>query len=359
MKEIVFILSSLCDPHYRKRVEEFVEQGYKVTVYGFSRDGQSIQTFPCNPIVLETISNRSYVNRLSLFRKKIKSIAKECRNKVCFYSSLDIALFARLYIKSNYIYEICDLTELTIQNPILRNYLIHCNKKTIKKSQLTIMTSEGFVEFYDDVPLDKIVIVPNKVSGQNIKPINVNRGISNSHRVRIGFVGVIRFETIYNFIKVVAETLCNVEVHLYGIYSEGDCFAEKIKQIEATSDKVFYHGAFSNPVDLPQIYSQIDLLMCTYTPSPGVVYAEPNKLYEAMFFKCPIVVNSGTFLARKVERLGIGYIVDATLESDIEMLLSNITPESYSEKIAHCNLIPETECLNINNHLFEKLRQVL
>ena len=42
MKEIVFILSSLNDPHYRKRVEEFMDHGYEVTVYGFKREGREL-----------------------------------------------------------------------------------------------------------------------------------------------------------------------------------------------------------------------------------------------------------------------------------------------------------------------------
>ena len=67
MKEIVFILSSLCDPHFRKRVEEFAEHGYKVKVYGYKRHNQNIQQFPVEPHILGEISNRNYLKRLRLF----------------------------------------------------------------------------------------------------------------------------------------------------------------------------------------------------------------------------------------------------------------------------------------------------
>lgn len=359
MKEIVFILSSLCDAHYRKRVEEFSENGYIVKVYGFKRYGQNLQNFPCEPVVLGEIPNRGYFSRLSLFNNSIKSIAKDCHGKLCFYSSLDIALFANLYIKSKYIYEVCDLTELVIGNRFLRSALTKLNERTIKKSLLTIFTSEGFFDFYHKIPREKCVLVPNKVSLHCPPPIAVNRTIAKGKKIRIGYVGVIRFKTIYNFIKVCSEKGADFEIHLFGIYSNGDIFANKIKQIESSCANIYYHGPFTNPIDLPQIYSQIDLLLCTYTPSPSVIYAEPNKLYEAMYFKCPIIVNKHTFLGKKVEQLGIGYVIDAMCESEIESFIKTLNTKSYDEKVVACNKIDNRDCINTNAELFNSLEKLL
>ena len=99
------------------------------------------------------------------------------------------------------------------------------------------------------------------------------------------------------------------------------------------------------------------MLLCTYTPSPGVIYAEPNKLYEAIFFRCPIIVNSNTFLGHKVEKLKIGYIVDATNESQIETFISHIDEESYNERVKNCENIPIVDCINNNSHLFDAIDQ--
>ncbi|MBE6196113.1 MAG: glycosyltransferase family 4 protein [Rikenellaceae bacterium] len=359
MKEIVFILSSLCDPHYRKRVEEFAENGYKVAVYGFKRQGQSIQNFPCEPVILGEIPNRGYFSRLALFYRSIKSIAKECRGKLCFYSSLDVALFARLHINSQYIYEVCDLTELVVGNQFIKSVLIKLNEHTIKKSALTIFTSEGFFDFYKKVPKEKIVLIPNKVSPHCPTPIDIDRTLVGKERIRIGYVGVIRFETIYNFIKICADKSDNIDIHLFGIYSNGDIYADKVKQLEVLKENIHYHGPFSNPADLPQIYSQIDLLLCTYTPSPGVIYAEPNKLYEAMYFKCPIIVSTDTFLGRKVEKMKIGYVVNAMDNKEIGEFLETLNAESYKEKVESCKKIDKQDCININTVLFETLENSL
>lgn len=353
-KHIIFILSSLNDSHFRKRIEEFIENGYQVKVLGFKRKGQDLPPLPYIPIVLGEIENRNFKSRLSLFNRKIKEIAPECKGKLCFYSSLDIALFAKLYIKAPYIYEVCDLTELTIGNPIIRGALSKINTSVIKKSVKTIITSEGFAEYFDKLPDDKFYLIPNKVSPE-MPEFNSKERSLNTQKIKIGFAGVIRFESIYHFIKVCADYGETIEMHLFGIYSDADEWASKIEEIEKKTDNIYYHGKFSNPSDLPSIYDSIDLVLCTYPPTLGVKYAEPNKLYEAIYFRCPIIVSDKVFLGDKVRRLNIGYVINAMDENEIKKFFASITPLDYSSKVNACRAIPQSDCLNVNNDFFKEI----
>lgn len=358
MKEIVFILSSLSDSHYRKRVEEFIEHGYNITVYGFKRKGQKLSgNYMYKPVILGEIRSRHFTSRLSLFNKSIKNIAKECEGKICFYSSLDIAIFAHLYIRSPYIYEVCDLTELTIGNSIVRKTLTRINRYTIKKSLVTIITSEGFTEYFNGIDQKKMWLIPNKVS-PNIPVYDSKPKVLNMAKIKIGFVGIIRFESIYHFAQVCANYGKNIELHLFGIYSANDEWGEKIKQLVNTSSNLVFHGHFANPTDLPFIYDQIDLVLCTYTPSLGVKYAEPNKLYEAIYFRCPIIVSENVFLGDKVSKWGIGYAINAMDESAIKLFIEQLNPFDFNEKVKACKNIPQNECLNINDSFFELLKEL-
>ena len=349
MKEFVFILSSLNDPHYRKRVEEFIEKGYKVTIYGFKRKGQTLSNLPYKPIILGEIKERNYQARLNLFRTSIKSIAPNCKGKIVFYSSLDVAIFGRIYINAPYIYEVCDLTELTIGYVLIRNLLSFINKRVIKNSIKTIITSEGFAEFFGKKLKDKFYLIPNKVSSNIPQFIEPNRKLGEI--VKIGFVGVIRFETIYHFINACANYGKNIEIHLYGIYSEADEWAVKTKNLKA--DNIHFHGSFKNPDNLPEIYGNIDLLLCAYTPSLGVMYAEPNKLYEAIYFRCPIIVSENVFLGEKVKRLGVGYVINSMDEGCVIQFLNSLNNADYQEKIDACKSISQKECLNDNQSFFD------
>ena len=353
-KDIIFILSSLNDPHFRKRVEEFLDYGYQVKVFGFKRKGQSLPVTRFTPIILGEIENRNFASRIHIFRRRIKAIAKECNGKLCFYSSLDIALFARFYIKSPYIYEVCDLTELTIRNSIIRRFLSATSAKIIKASQKTIITSEGFLDYFKNLPKEKFYLIPNKVSPEIPKYVYRKRTFC-SERIKIGFVGNIRFESIYHFVKVCSDFSRNVEVHLFGIYSVGDKWANMIYELEQLHKNIFYHGRFTNPADLPSIYNKIDLLLCTYPPTLGVMYAEPNKLYEAIYFRCPIIVSEKVFLGEKVRNLNIGYVIDSMDENKIKQFLSSLNSSDYQSKIESCESISQEDCLNNNEEFFKQL----
>lgn len=353
-KDIVFILSSLNDSHFRKRVEEFLDNGYQVKVFGFKRKGQSLPKTRFTPTILGEIENRNFSSRIFLFNRRIKEISNECNGKLCFYSSLDIAIFARLHIKSPYIYEVCDLTELTIGNSLIRNFLSATSAKIIKDSQKTIITSEGFLEYFKNLPREKFYLIPNKVSLE-IPKYEYKKKSLNSNKIKIGFVGNIRFESIYHFVKACADNCSNVEIHLFGIYSDGDNWASLICDLEHNHDNIFYHGRFSNPKDLPVIYDMIDLLLCTYPPTLGVKYAEPNKLYEAIYFRCPIIVSEKVFLGEKVKKLNIGYVIDAMDENKIKTFLSSLNSSDYQSKIEACKAIPQEDCLNNNQEFFKQL----
>ena len=357
MKQITFILSSLNDSHFRKRVEEFVEHGYEVKVFGFKRVGQKLPDFKYPVTVLGEIKNRNFRARLTLFNKSIRSIAKDCEGKLCFYSSLDIALFARFYIKAPYIYEVCDLTELTIGNKYIRMFLSYVNEKSILGSKRTIITSEGFANYFNKLPADKFCLIPNKVS-PSIPPYEYKEKEFKSDKIRIGFAGVIRFESIYHFVKACADYGRNIEMHLYGIYSDADEWAAKIEELANTRTNVHYHGRFANPDGLPAIYESIDMVLCTYPPTLGVKYAEPNKLYEAIYYRCPIIVSENVFLGEKVARMNIGYVINAMDEGNIRDFLKGLNAPDYKQKIEACKAIPQKDCLNVNDKFFKEIEKL-
>ena len=247
---------------------------------------------------------------------------------------------------------------MAIHNHIIRKTLVAINKLAIKNSALTIFTSEGFLDFYKNIPSNKYIVIPNKVS-PNCPPFSIeDRTINPTEKIKIGFVGSIRYETTYNFVKVCAEHFPNVEIHLFGIYSEGCKFAAKTKTIAEKYDNVIYHGRFKNPDDLPAIYSQIDMVLSAYTPCPSVIYAEPNKLYEAIYFRCPIIVNKNTFLSKKVDRLNIGYSIDALDIDSIKSFINNLSADSYNSKRAQCSSIDQKECINTNKDLFQRIANI-
>ena len=200
------------------------------------------------------------------------------------------------------------------------------------------------------------MIVPNRLDPEILKLVNINEIVRKPYDpeiIKIGFVGSIRFKTVYNFVDVFCRNYPHCEFHFYG--------SPVLDNIEVLDkyNNCFFHGIFTSPRDLPEIYSNLDLVLSTYdTDFENALYAEPNKMYESMFFEVPIIVSSGTFVAEKVMELGIGYEVNAMNDDEILKLIEALTIESVSERRNNIAKIPKEELVSVNDGLFAKLEEM-
>lgn len=71
----------------------------------------------------------------------------------------------------------------------------------------------------------------------------------------------------------------------------------------------------------PALYRSIDLINCIYGADTEVTrLALPNKLYDCVLFKKPILVSEHTYLAEIVRQYGLGLAVGLERESVAERL---------------------------------------
>lgn len=359
MKKIIFIINAIQDSHCIKRIDEFLEQEYNVEVYGFSRKA-NVHT-SSNKFEIEILdyfdNGKNYLIRLIRLAKALIPIFKKYKksNVLFYYFGLDIALVSTFLNRKQYIYEECDLTH-TYQPKLIKNILGRIDKKIIKKSLETVLTSEGFRRYHfgDNFPCN-ISIIPNRINKNCIKLSILNKNTTNFSRLRIGFVGGARFDSILNFAKVFSNNFPNYEFHFFGNPIDSSKFNE-LKNYP----NIFFHGPFQNPKDLPEIYSIIDLVLCTYDLKyENVRYAEPNKIYEAIYFETPIIVSKGTYLSDKVTELEIGFSVDPLNDDEIINFIKNLSKNLIDKKINNCKKIPKIDSINDNPEFFNKLSILL
>lgn len=359
MAKIVFIVNSLQNQRCIKRINEFIASGADVEVYAYTRQEESYSNYSFPLKVLGVIERQgSYAHRFPLLYKSIKKAIrdrKETATDIYYLFGLDIAMVFRLLNRRNrFVYEESDLVHTYVGNGLLRNILDNIDKRIIKDSYRTVFTSEGFAEYHFGSKWpENVVIIPNKLNPSIFK-LNYNiTKIQSEDTVKIGFVGKPRFKSVISF----AKTLCSIsdkfEFHIYGgpILEEVDGF----KQLEQYKN-YFYHGPFKNPDDLPEIYSSIDIVLSTYDVEfENVKYAEPNKIYEAMFFNTPIIVSTGTFLAKKVVKLGVGFALDPLNNREVKHFLEDLTHQELKEKVKNCRRVDKKELIDSNSTFIHHL----
>ncbi len=356
--KIIFISDSLADPRMSKRIEDFANHGYDTEVYGFDRGIPYTTTTHYRPHIVGDITGcTSYAKRLPVIRCGIKKIlATKDAQAIYYIFGLQIAMVFRTLCRHRYIYEEADLVHTYVSNPI-KSILERIDKHIIRKSMLTVLTSEGFARYhFGPKTPSNIYLIPNKLQHGILGLPDMAKTRPENGHLRIGFLGGVRYRSIISFAKYALKNHPHVELHFHGRVAAGmqDDF-----DLLRKSPNCHVHGPFKNPDDLPRIYSGIDLVLSTYDICyENVRFAEPNKLYESIFFRTPIIVSSGTFLADKVHDLGIGYDVNALDESSVDRLLSAITEEELSIKRKAAGQIEKEYATDNNEDFFLRLESL-
>lgn len=240
-------------------------------------------------------------------------------------------------------YEISNLVYGYINNKSIRRLFAFLDRKLISNSLVTVMTSKGFQDYlYPKDSPNQIIIQPNRVHNA-LASINRNSIGAVTHNLCFSFVGMFRYpNTVFRFAKVIGE---NFPQHTFCFYGDSP-LTQQVKNLVAKYRNVIYYGTFVNPKDLPRIYSTIDIIVACYdTKSLNEIIAEPNKLYEALFFKKPIIVSKNTFLEKQVlNKYKCGFAIDATSDSEIIDLVSSLNFVSIKSIISK---IDEVDLENI------------
>lgn len=358
-KHIVFISPNLSQPRCIKRVTSFYESGCVCEVYGYERGNYDVNKYPegVNVTVFSKIEDGiNYVSKLRLAYYDVKSIIKKYKhNEVLFYSfSMQHSMICRLF-GVKYIYEISDIL---YAYPRFMQYLKvfkWIDKKLIKNSHKTVMTSGGFYDFFG-LKSSKIMVIPNKVSPK-LETIGKRERLTLSgERIRFAFIGGIRYESVARFAKVIGERFPQHTFSFYGVCSPA---VKKLIDFDAIINKydnVEHYGMFKSPEDLPGIYKNVDIVIACYDVSTlNERLAEPNKLYEALFFCKPIVVSDDIFLGNRVKELKCGYSIDASTDESICCFITSLTTSSINSISEHEYNMPHSEMVDNTDKLIPEL----
>lgn len=331
MGKLYFIFNSCTDAHSIKRLKDFSQQDMEVKAFGFYRTGETSPNADVS--ILASFSNTlSYRKRIGIYHQAIRQLFKQYPDKdiTWYYLGLDVAMIAYWTDPHRrFIYEECDLVHTYVNNSMLCRCLEAIDKHIIRKAAKAIFTSEGFIDYHypNGQRPQNMLLAENKLSPAILSQEKPTGKTPQSGHLRFSFIGGMRYSTLLSVGDFISKNFPQHEFHYYGyispIFKDSDL---------PHRDNVFYHGKFKSPDDLPQIYSQTDVVVATYDASnENVRYAEPNKLYEALFFDCPILVSTGTFLAKKVKRMGLGYDVNPKDEQEVIKAVKHIEQDIASK----------------------------
>lgn len=360
--KIIPILPTLTQPRFQKRIETLQKITDHIHIYAFDRGLYKENTITHENItVIGKTKNKQYLSRLFNYFRIVTNVLlnKDNRGGLFYIFNFDIAVLAWIFLPSkSYVYEIGDFAYLGF-GKTFRNFLTKIDAKIIKKSFFTVLTSEGFKRYLtkfvraSDIS-ENLVIIPNRLSDKILQFDRDTRPFQDVSSLSFGFAGLLRYpDTILRFAKIIADKYPNHQFHFFG---DGP-MRNQVEELTNRYENIFYHGPYKNPEEIGKIYETIDLCVSCYdTNGLNQKLAEPNKLYEAIYFGTPIIVSKDTYLAEKVISEEIGYVIDAHYNDEIIAFLDDLTQTSLNKARSNQLKIASEALLYSEKEIMERLK---
>lgn len=213
-----------------------------------------------------------------------------------------------------------DIRDFTYEDVRLYKNLVG---KLVRAASAVSISSPAFRTFLPDA--DNIFLTHN-ISNQEFAEKHCQMDI-HKKPLRIGFVGGIQFVEQNRLLLRQFANHPDYQLRYVGKAHLG-CDLKPFCDENGIQNADFF-PAFTND-QKPAIYQDIQLINCVYGNNNQVVrLLLPNRLYDCVLFKKPMLVSKGTYLEQIITEYNLGVAVDAENENVVQ------TVDHYLENFDH------------------------
>jgi len=322
------------DPRVYKEARSLIKHGHDVTIIAWDREGKYPTEENFEGIKIKRIKLRSkygnfsdFALKLPLFYlKALKILLKENFDAIHTHD-FDTAFLGFLIKKlkrKRWIYDIHDLYESLVEreNKLASKIISHLDSWIIKRSDNIIVVNKRFIKILRERGRkEKIIVVMNTISPIKL-PIKKNREFT------IFYAGVLSEGRFIIEMIDIAKKL-GIKIKIAG---SGKLLEEVKKRCY---DKCRFLGYVSHDNSLKEL-SRSHVTFAIYDPSTkNNQLASPNKLFEAMALKTPLLVTEGSVMEEIVKRGKCGLGVKYSKNDAKQKLLYLINNPKYIKKMGH------------------------
>lgn len=350
---VLYLTHDLSDAAISKRTQMLEAGGASVSLAGFRRTSQTIDTVSgCPAVNFGQTFNGGFVQRLVSVLKLLVFLGK---HKELFESAdvilarnlemLAIAVRGRSLCKNRptIVYECLDIHRLLLNSGIIGKALRALEGWLCLRASGIITSSPAFItEYFNTLSNVRVPIrlVENKV--YPVAAISVDTSPRLAEKPwKIGWFGIIRCR---KSLAILAELARNsggaVEVIIRGrpALDQFDDFHNTVNTTQGLS----FHGAYKNPDDLENIYREVHFSWCIDMFEEGLnsSWLLPNRLYEGGLFKTVPIALVNVETGRTMQRMGIGLTLSEASAPELRAFFDQLTSESYRNYEKNVSALP-------------------
>lgn len=336
MKKILLFLSHQPNPRFIKQINYLAESN-QVSVIYFSRSSLpnlnsniagSVDCFS----VGEIGSSGRYLSRAMAYVRAM-GVLWRCRRRVradvVIVNNIDVLLLEvamrLLALRSaRIVLEVSDLLQYVFGRGLTARIFRAVDQAVVRLfvDRLIVTSKKYYDVYYAKFFRGPYLELENKPLRNNVPPRVEGR--AKGGRTVVGVVGLIYQAAPIQALFDAVKDDDSVEVQIYGRLYDAQNSRALIESYCAKQRNIVFRGEYDFFKDAARIYGGLDLLYVSYDTVETMMnnrVALPNKLYEAMYFRVPIVASKGTYLAERVMALGVGYEVDCGSVEQIRAVL--------------------------------------
>jgi succinoglycan biosynthesis protein ExoL len=342
---LVYFGSEVRDASTVKRVQQFIDHGFAVTVFGFHRTRYNNNYQPPWPhVTLGTTIDGRYGHRLGALVGAIPTLLAHRRqfsDAAIFYArnidQLLLAFLARLLggSRAPIVYEVLDIPPILMQSGLAASLIRWIERRCLRVVDLLALSSPAFHRnYYAAVQGHRgpWFLVENKLhpSIARIARPPARRPARDGKPWVVGYFGLIRGEETFALMARLAERLQGkVEFVFRGALTTVDStrFHAALKRLP----NMVFGGPYQPHSDLERIYREVDFawaLDLEHTDHNSR-WLMPCRFYEAGYFGVPCLAVRDFEIGSVVDRHGIGFTFEQPLEDQLVRFFEELTVGDY------------------------------
>lgn len=295
-----------------------------------------------------TVSGNPIVRTLAWYKFVEKTMKREKCDIAIVVPTKTAMVLAPFLFLSLYRY-IFDIRDYTGENSAWFRLV---ERLLINKSELTVISSNGFRSWLPQ---------SNKLTNIHNMPYSYEEeydctDLKTKETINIGYVGCVDYE--YQNRKIM-ESLGNDPRFIlqYSGIVATRCKLEQISKDQGYNNVIFT-GRFDNR-NKKGIYEQVDIINAVYGNDSLIVStALPNKLYDALIYKKPIIASKGTYLGELIEQYGVGFSIDVDKDNITEKISGFIADFDSECFVKNCTLLLQ-QCIEEQEKTIERIQKVI
>jgi glycosyltransferase involved in cell wall biosynthesis len=337
--KVLFFLSHQPNPRFVKQIN-FLAFKNEVTIIHFKRKVlANLNDSISKDVLINDLGELPNASkpflRLWIYIKligEIKRFIKQSTFDLTLVNNIDVLLLYILSYKnkkldSKIAIEISDLRKFVFGNTIIHKIIRKVERRLYRKSvDKLIVTSEKYYSYHFEHFFKKeVFVLENKMLSNEIHRRD-EKYEKISKKIIIGIVGLLLRKKEYIKLFETYKNSQEIEIHIHG---KGE-YQDLVKNYADKYDNITYFGPYNAFKDTQKIYQSIDIVYLVYDTdqvSLNNKLALPNKLYECMYYRVPILCSKDTYLAEYVLSLGIGnainYKEEGAIHAGVKWIIKN------------------------------------